>query len=346
MPAGKKNGAAGKTSAQSGGEKRPPGKSPRGRAKSAAVAVTPAAEAAVRARVDPTAANPGAAVIAVREIGPEVSEVGRELRALLAEVRAGREAVANELAGLREQLRGMAKEVAEADSLHRRARIAHQDSLAEALANVERVRNEVSLLVAGLGRPDSSPASAPAESANRLGVVVDPGVVVADVLPDGLAAAAGLARGDVIESVNGSAVHSAIGLRDAVASLADGTEITVRLRRAGDPLRLVARLGPAPADGNRLGVAVAACVVVADVVPGSPAQAAGLARGDVIEHVSGLEVHSGDQLRAAVLALPPGADVALSVVRAGEDLSLVARLDHAADQPPPLPTADAGSGRR
>jgi S1-C subfamily serine protease len=42
-------------------------------------------------------------------------------------------------------------------------------------------------------------------------------------------------------------------------------------------------------------------VVVAEVVPGSPAEAAGLARGDVIQSANGTPVVAGEQIRRAVL---------------------------------------------
>ena len=92
---------------------------------------------------------------------------------------------------------------------------------------------------------------------------------------------------------------------------------------------MVARLDPKREreDGNRIGVTVARGVVVDEVLPGSPAATAGLARGDVIEEVDGEEVHGGEQLRAAVLALPRRAAVALTTTRAGKTRRVTARLD-------------------
>ena len=50
-----------------------------------------------------------------------------------------------------------------------------------------------------------------------------------------------------------------------------------------------------------LGLTVHPGVVVAEVQPGSPAEAAGLARGDVIQSANGTPVLAGEQIRQAML---------------------------------------------
>jgi S1-C subfamily serine protease len=204
----------------------------------------------------------------------------------------------------------------------------------------DRIRSQLAALAAatrGAGQakdepeaaPQSPPAASPPETGNRLGLTVAPGVVVAEVLPDTLASEAGILRGDVIETVNGNAVYGGAELRDAIHGLAKGAEVRVRIRRADKPHDLIAVLGEPVegANGNRLGVSVARGVVVADVLPGGAADAAGIARGDVIEEVDGEEVHGGEHLRSAVLALPPRSEVFLTVTRAGEVRRAAIRLD-------------------
>jgi S1-C subfamily serine protease len=71
-------------------------------------------------------------------------------------------------------------------------------------------------------------------------------------------------------------------------------------------------------------------VVVAEVLPLSPAASAGLARGDVIHSVNGADVHSGAELRAAIEGLEERAEVSLRVARGGEVQDVKAQLDEAA----------------
>lgn len=164
----------------------------------------------------------------------------------------------------------------------------------------------------------------PARSRNRLGVTVGNGVIVAEVTPNSPAEAAGLTRGDVIEEVNETGVISAAQLRDVVRKVPDGDQVTLRVFRAGQTHELKAQL-PAEthddkdrADRDRLGVTVGAGVVVAEVLPGTPAAAAGLATGDVIDDLNGRPVQSGEELRDLVHQQSAGDDAVLRVTRAGE----------------------------
>jgi cell division septum initiation protein DivIVA len=165
----------------------------------------------------------------------------------------------------------------------------------------------------------------PVEARNRLGVTVGNGVVVAEVQPDSPAAAAGLTRGDVIEEVNETGIVNAAHLRDAVLKTKDNEDVTLRVFRAGQTHEIKARLADADdanGDGsehrNRLGVTVGPGVVVAEVLPDTPAAAAGLATGDVIDDLNGREISNGEELRDLVHGLPAGEDAVLRVTRAGE----------------------------
>ena len=104
--------------------------------------------------------------------------------------------------------------------------------------------------------------------------------------------------------------------------------MTVRFRRGGELLVRTLRLGEGAADGkSRFGLTVASGVVVADVFAGSPAEAAGLVRGDVIEDAHGHPVHSGDLLFSIIHSQPEGAEVMFVVNRNGERHELLAHLD-------------------
>ena len=64
---------------------------------------------------------------------------------------------------------------------------------------------------------------------------------------------------------------------------------------------------------------------------GSAADAAGLEEGDLITAIDGAEVTSAEALVSELRARAPGDTVTLSVVRAGEALSLDAVLGNRAD---------------
>jgi serine protease Do len=67
--------------------------------------------------------------------------------------------------------------------------------------------------------------------------------------------------------------------------------------------------------------------LVSGVTPGSPAEAAGLARGDVIRSMNGRAVRSSSRFRNEVAAQAPGTPVRLEVMRDGRARTVVARLD-------------------
>ncbi len=72
-----------------------------------------------------------------------------------------------------------------------------------------------------------------AELADKLGVHRGDGVLVADVMPNTPAAAAGVKEGDLITGFAGTAVHNPRDLRDLVERAAVNSNQTVTLRRDG-----------------------------------------------------------------------------------------------------------------
>jgi S1-C subfamily serine protease len=178
-----------------------------------------------------------------------------------------------------------------------------------------------------------------AQTRNRLGVTVGSGVVVAEVLSGTPAADAGLARGDVIETVNGTPIVSATDLRDAVHRTDADAEVVLRVARAGHDREVKTRLGVAGAEGktaegrNRLGVTAGSGVIVAEILPDSPAAKAGLRNGDLIDEVNGTAVVSGEQLRDLVQKLPAGAEVAVRLTRGGKQKEMKVPLNGSAERP-------------
>jgi hypothetical protein len=287
------------------------------------------------------------------QIGRELGELRQQVRAAqeqsLRETREGYGKVGHELtttAGrLGETVRHAQQEISE---VVRQAREARHE-LEELRRHVQEGRPEGGAPTADTGREQpkrrerrasgrGESKAAAAEHRNRLGVTVGNGVVVAEVLPDSPAADAGLTRGDVIEEVNGTGVVTAAQLRDAVRKADDGEEVALQVFRAGELHELRAKLAAeaegdkkADAEGrNRLGVTAGLGVVVAEVLPDTPAAAAGLARGDVIDDLNGKPVQTGEQLRDLVQHLPAGDEVVLRVTRVGEVREVRTRLDGSA----------------
>src|SRR5262249_35045692 len=140
----------------------------------------------------------------------------------------------------------------------------------EARQGVRGVRAETAAaeegLISVLGKLQQSerrPAeTTSSEGRNRLGVTVEPGGVVAEVLPVTPAGEAGLAPGDLIRNVNGSPVLTGAEMRDVIAGVKDGEDVTLQITRGGVVKVITARLEApsedeeSPEEHNRLGVTV------------------------------------------------------------------------------------------
>jgi len=282
---------------------------------------------------------------AVQSLRDERERIGKELAELRQQVRAAQEQ------SLKETRDGYSKVGQEltttAGRLGETVRHAQQE-ISEVVRQAREARHELDELRRRVQESWPEPASPPAEAVrepkrrerraarpapprNRLGVTVGHGVVVAEVLPDSPAAAAGVTRGDVIEEVNGTGVVTADQLRDAVQKVDAGEEVALQVFRAGELHEVRAKLAAEKGDDtdenrNRLGVMVGLGVVVAEVLPDSPAAAASLTRGDVIDDLNGTAVRAGEHLRDLVQHMPAGEEVVLRVTRAGEVREVRARL--------------------
>jgi hypothetical protein len=276
------------------------------------------------------------------------AEVERQLQAFrqeVAELRRLIRSVPEEIQPVRQRLRALGQHLPEADRQVEEVRsdlAAIREDLQEIREGAQEVKQAVEQALPPppeAAAPPEAPAAPPQEARNRLGATVGPGVMVAEVCPGSPAEQVGLARGDIITGVDGAPVVTAEQLRELVHGA--GEEITVRLARGGAVEEVQARLAPppeaAPEEGNRLGVTVAPRVVVAEVEPNSPAERAGLARGDAITAVDGAPVLTAEELRHAVQDHAPGAEVTLEVVRGPQTTQLQAKLEEA-----PAGTTPAG----
>jgi serine protease Do len=116
----------------------------------------------------------------------------------------------------------------------------------------DRKRKQLKVKVGGLDADDSYSLAAgggAASGGGRLGLVVETappdvlerfgingGVVVREVLPDSIAADAGVLPGDIITLVGSSPIKSTKAFEEAVAKLSGGTSVPLRLIRRGSPL--------------------------------------------------------------------------------------------------------------
>jgi serine protease Do len=199
----------------------------------------------------------------------------------------------------------------------------------------------------------SGPATAaPEDAQGYLGVMVAPdaerGTLVREVVPDGPAAGAGLKAGDRVLKVGDQDVKDADEFLKIVAGRKPGEKLALTVDRGGKELALTATLAKRPAAAARpeppaapvflgvqlrpltaelreqLKVKVEHGAVVADVAPGSPAEQARLKRNDVITAADDKPVKGPDELRDAIQRAGTGKEVALTVARGAETLTVKA----------------------
>lgn len=184
-------------------------------------------------------------------------------------------------------------------------------------------------------------------TAKGLGLPQNSGALIASVQPDTPAEHANLQPGDVIESVNGKAIHNPQDLAIAIAAIKPGDTANLKILQNGKtrdvavhveqmPAHESASLQPGQNHQEQVGLALAPLTpnlrnqlnvpegtngaVVQHVEPGSPADIAGLQPGDVIVGVNTHPVHSPAQAASEIRNAIRGKDhaVALRVLRNGQ----------------------------
>lgn len=168
------------------------------------------------------------------------------------------------------------------------------------------------------------------------------GAIVAQVTPDSPASRAGLERGDVLRKLDGQKLANGSAIQVAVSEMPPGTKIELGILRNGKPMTLHATVGEFHKNGGeeadnggsgtgkaRLGVTVGDLTgdvrqqynipdsvrgaAIESVRPGSPADDAGLAPGDVILEVDRKPVADAEACVNAIHAAPDGKDILLLV---------------------------------
>ena len=175
--------------------------------------------------------------------------------------------------------------------------------------------------------------------AESLSVGKSRGALVAEVLPDSPAAKAGFKSGDVIVEFDGTPIKESGDLPMIVARTPVGKDVGVKVVRDGKERTLTVSIGKlqeeavaAAEQGTGLGLTVrdltpdaakklsvkkAEGVVVTEIKPGSPADVAGLRKGDVILEVNRNPVKSLSAYDRVVKDIKKGQN-ALFLVQRGE----------------------------
>ena len=179
------------------------------------------------------------------------------------------------------------------------------------------------------------------ELAAGFGISSKSGVLVADVMKDGPAEAAGMKPGDVIVELGGAPIKEVTELQKRVAAIPPGRPTALTVLRDRKPTKLTVKIGEQPGEetvvaagpkGEGLGVTVEslseemaqayglrgrAGVVVTGVASGGAAEAAGIREGDVLLEVNRRRVGSVEEFMSAVAALKPGEAVPVQIERVG-----------------------------
>jgi S1-C subfamily serine protease len=124
-----------------------------------------------------------------------------------------------------------------------------------------------------------------------------------------------------------------IGINTAIAGGAQNIGFAISVETAkqfieryrlgvGEPFIGVQMVDNSPAAASQLELAVDAGALVIEIVPGSPAAAAGLQQWDVIVAIDGTTITTGGDVIAAVQQTVPGDEVAVEVVRSRDTRTL------------------------
>ena len=131
--------------------------------------------------------------------------------------------------------------------------------------------------------------------------------VVGFVVPDSPAEQAGLRPGDRITAINGDEVHGFAGSLDSITErvvLSRGDEIVFTVERPGvaEPMKLVSGFKTEESKWfqrrglRQVGISPAGPVIIGEVFKNSPAERAGIVKGDQLLAVDGQPLHSIAQL--------------------------------------------------
>jgi serine protease Do len=176
--------------------------------------------------------------------------------------------------------------------------------------------------------------------AKAIGLSNAKGVLVDLVTKDSPAAHAGIKQGDIITGFNGAPVTDTRDLAFAIAAIPAGKNVSLQVQRDGQQITANVTIGVeheqhvaangtppehrahsglelAPLSSEKrqeLGIGTTGGVLVADVMPGSPADQSGLQAGDVILGIGGRPVSSPEDAASRIHAAESGKKPALPLL--------------------------------
>lgn len=194
------------------------------------------------------------------------------------------------------------------------------------------------------------------ELAESFGMKKPEGALVAKILPESPAQAAGLQPGDIIEAYNGVEIATSSALPPMVGATKIGETSTLRVLRQGKTIEVKIKIGALPEEDPmrqagspsedaggilprlnlkavnptdpqraQLGLPKTGGALIAAVKPG-PALDAGIKPGDVILRIQDQDVRDAKHLGELIQALPKEKTVALLVFRRGGSQFLALKL--------------------
>ncbi len=179
--------------------------------------------------------------------------------------------------------------------------------------------------------------------AKSFGLKDSTGVLISETQDNSPASKAGIKQGDVIVSLDSVKIADVPDLRNKVAMITPGSKVTLQVMRDGKKKNIAVTIGEQPSNFGKFkkptdkvteelgltlqdltpelaaqfGYSEKQGVLVADVIPDSPAEKAGLASGQLIEEVNKQRVHNLDEMMAALKQSKNPKQVLLRV-RAGD----------------------------
>ncbi len=163
-----------------------------------------------------------------------------------------------------------------------------------------------------------------AQQGVRIPVYMDEPAVIGSVVSGSPAESAGLLNGDRITSVAGDEIASWRDLEIAVGIRRPNRDITVDVVRNGQPRTFTVRpVAQGRYEVSDIGVLPDASPIIMRVIPGDPAEGAGLKAGDSIVAVNGERVATRVQL-IGVISRSANKSLELTLRRDGGDVKLTA----------------------
>ena len=187
------------------------------------------------------------------------------------------------------------------------------------------------------------------ELAKSFGIKEGKGALVGDAEKGGPADVAGIKQGDVIISFDGKAIAKMGDLPIMVAETAVGKQVTVKIIREGSDKIYTVKIGElkdkeasaaaeegesnlglsvdeiTPETARRYGLAEEDGILVMQVEPGSPADEAGMKRGDIIKEVNRKKVKTIAQFQKSIEKRKSGESILMLIKRGRNSLFLTVK---------------------